>query len=157
MRELRTRFSCSSYTPTPCGCRTYKIKKAIVIDHGYKSLIDVEERDLQNEINSFLSDTLIGNVIARCALGDTSGLRPLSKDNYMDVTKYQRMTLSDMTAAASRVGQIYDSLPPDLKSRFGSADALVNSSNVDVMRSILSHFEQSNVSNSVNKEENVNG
>lgn len=156
MREFRTRFSDYNYTPTCCGCRKYKVKKAIVIDHGYKSLIDVEERDLQNEINSFLSDTLIGNVLARAALGDTSGLRPLSKDCYVDVTKYQRMTLSDMTAAASRVGQIYDSLPADLKARFGSADALVNSSNVDVMRSILSHFEQT-VSNTVKKEDNVNG
>lgn len=153
MREMRTRFSDFSYTPTCCGCRKYKVKKAIVIDHGYKSLVDVEERDLQDEINSFLSDTLIGNVLARVALGDTSGLRPLTKDSYCDVTKYQRMTLADMSAAASRVGQIYDSLPSELKARFGSSEALVNASNVDVMRSILSLFDV----HSTKKEENVNG
>lgn len=137
---FRSAFNALS-NPTPSGDRFYHKLDVIKIENGCRSLILGKKIDRQVEINSYLSDTLIGNVLARAALGDTSGLRSLESISFGDIRCMQNKPFSQLMKEAGFVKDEFASLPSFIKEKYKDAETLVNTANADIISSIADYVK----------------
>lgn len=86
---------------------------------GHKTLKQVGEHDIYEEIQSFLEETKIENILARAAAGDLNTLNQRT-GLYIDVTDSPK-TLAEAQNAILKLGNYFDSLPTDVRAKFDNS------------------------------------
>lgn len=108
--------------------------------HGSRTLYIKEEVDIQPEINSYLIDTQIGNILARVALGDTSMLRSESAVVYMDATQFQNMTICDIKKAEKQASDLFSVLPKALQEQYGTPEGFFDNCTPAALSRFMSDY-----------------
>lgn len=151
---FRTSLNHGEFVNQPCGCVKRRVYKTTTDDRGCKHLFLFEEHDIQPEINSYLSDTLVSNVLARAAKGDTSGLRK-TPGEYFDCSNYQYKSFSDLHYEASQADRLFDLLPGDLRNGCESASEFFDKTNAATLSSLFTAYSDK-LRKSSTKEESSN-
>lgn len=87
--------------------------------NGIKVLVEVGRHNLNEFVQSSLEGTLVYNILHKFELGDTSVLEKV-KGFYADVTEVPT-SLIEVHNLMSRVSKNFDSLPSELKEKFGNS------------------------------------
>lgn len=148
-------FHCESFVQSS-GDRVRKEYSVTFADNGCKHLYVKREIDIQPEIRSYLGDTLIGNVLAKAALGDTSGLRQVGTESYIDARTFQNMTYAQMHDVAKNADKLFNVLPDEITSKYDSAEDFVASCNGATLGRLIKDYAEKLASSS-ESEVSVNG
>lgn len=136
---FRTALNHGEFKNQPCGCLKRRVYKTTFDDRGCKHLFLFEEYDIQPEINSYLSDTLVSNVLARAAKGDTSGLRKVPGE-YFDCSNYQFKSFSDLHHEAAQADRLFSLLPGELRNGCESASEFFDKTNAATLSSLFTAY-----------------
>lgn len=153
---FNTRFAHCEGFVQPSGDVVRKEYSVTYGDNGCKHLYVKNVVDIQLEIRSYLGDTLIGNVLAKAALGDTSGLRQVGTESYIDARSYQNMTYAQMHNVAKNADRLFNVLPDDIKGKFNSAEEFVSSCNGATLGRLIKDYAEK-LASSADKEVSNNG
>lgn len=83
---------------------------------GKKELVKTGEHDIYPEIQSYLDETLIENIITRVTMGDLEALEA-RKTQYIDMTDMP-VSLMDAQNKILKIEREFDSLPLDQRKKF---------------------------------------
>lgn len=101
------------------GSRMHNDYEIQIDKKGHKTLKKVGEHDIYEEIQSFLEETKIENILARAAAGDLNALNQRT-GLYIDVTDSPK-TLAEAQNAILKLGNYFDSLPADIRAKFDNS------------------------------------
>ena len=153
---FNTRFTHCEGFVQPSGDSVRKEYSVTFGDNGCKHLYVKREIDIQPEIRSYLGDTLIGNVLAKAALGDTSGLRQVGTESYIDARSFQNMTYALMHNVAKNADKLFAVLPDEIKGKYHSADEFVSACNGATLGRLIKDYADK-LASSAAKEDSSNG
>lgn len=111
----RTAYSGQVRKNCPTGDPIKPIYEHVIDDFGRKILKKTGETNLFDEIQSYLEDTKIENILARCTAGDTSMLRP--DGVYADVSEMPGNLIESMQRIQN-LENTWKGIPNDIKAKY---------------------------------------
>ena len=95
-------------------------------DTGKKELVKVGEHDIYPEIQSYLEETLVENIVTRVQMGDIAALEA-RKTQYVDMTDMP-VSLMDAQNKILKIEKEFNNLPLDQRKKFDmSLEAYISS------------------------------
>lgn len=100
----------------PAGSRMADDFEVQIDERGHKVLVKVGEHDIYEEIQSYLEETKIENILARAAGGDVEALNQ-RQGIYADITEFPS-NLAEAQKTILRLGSEFEKLPNDIREKF---------------------------------------
>ena len=114
-RSAYSRPSMEDVSPSG-GSRIAPVFQEITNDDGVREVVQIGVTDVQDYIQASFEDTLIYNVLARVASGDTSLLNQVAGE-YLDLTDLPK-NIHEASRLVNQSEQFFSSLPADVRKEF---------------------------------------
>lgn len=115
MAKFKTAYNYEQEIYTPSGETIIETYEHRINKYGEKYLEKTGEKNIYEEIQTFLEDSKIENAINRVIAGDISGLRP--DGNYIDCTQMPKNLIEAQTMIQD-MNNMWLRLPVDLRSKY---------------------------------------
>lgn len=100
----------------PAGSRMADDFEIQIDEQGHKKLVKVGEHDIYEEIQSYLEETKIENILARASAGDLDALNQ-RQGTYADIADFPQ-TLGEAQKAILKLGTEFEKLPNEIREKF---------------------------------------
>lgn len=104
---------------TDPGSRMHNDYEIQIDKKGHKVLKHVGEHDIYEEIQSYLEETKIENILAKAAAGDLNALNQRT-GLYIDVTDSPK-SLAEAQNAILKLGNYFEALPAEIREKFDNS------------------------------------
>lgn len=119
MSKEETFYSLLSKRPrkyAPAGSRLADDFEIQIDERGHKVLVKVGEHDIYEEIQSYLEETKIENILARAVAGDPDALN-VRQGQYADITQFPT-NLAEAQKTILKLGSEFEKLPNEIREKF---------------------------------------
>lgn len=100
----------------PSGSRMADDFEIQIDERGHKKLVKTGEHDIYEEIQSYLEETKIENILARAAAGDIDALNQ-RQGTYADIADFPQ-TLGEAQKTILKLGKEFEKLPNEIREKF---------------------------------------
>lgn len=114
--KYRSRSSEQALTISPAGTEYTNDYEIRIDGNNHKTLVKVGKHNHYNEIQSYLEETKIENILAKAALGDTTALN-VTEGKYMDCLDMPK-TLAEAQQTILNIKNEFESLPLEVREKF---------------------------------------
>lgn len=101
---------------SPAGSRMADDFEVQIDERGHKVLLKVGEHNIYEEIQSYLEETKIENILARAAAGDLEVLNQ-RQGLYADITEFPS-NLAEAQKTILKLGSEFEKLPNEIRHKF---------------------------------------
>lgn len=114
----------SDHFPSPCGSKVCPIYKAVTESDGNRRLVQIGDRDLYQEIQSFEHECDIRNIVSRYENGCIDALN-VREGSYLDTTVFPT-SIHEAHKVLRECEELYNTLSTDDRRKFGNFESFLD-------------------------------